>query len=111
MKKLILIAFCFSVWQYSNGQPPGDAKKGSYQKTKLTYELINAPNNTFCYDIYSDGKKIIHQPSIPALQGNNGFKTKKDAEKIAILVISKLKNGESLPTVSMEELKAQKIIN
>ncbi|MEO6167062.1 MAG: hypothetical protein ABIO46_07610, partial [Chitinophagales bacterium] len=31
-----------------------DAKE--YANTNLTYNIIDAPNNTFCYDIYSGGR-------------------------------------------------------
>src|SRR4051794_23955337 len=45
----------------------------------LTYTIIDAPNNTFGYDIYVDGRKMIHQPSVPAVPGNAGFNSKADA--------------------------------
>lgn len=77
---------------------------------KLTYKIINSINNTFGYDIYADDKMIIHQPSIPALSGKEGFKTKIAAENIAQLVISKIKQGEMPPSVTIEEIKKLKAI-
>jgi hypothetical protein len=38
-------------------------------------------NHTFCYDVYADDRLLIHQTSIPAMPGNEGFKTKADARK------------------------------
>ena len=76
----------------------------------FTYKIISAANGTYGYDIYADGKLRIHQPAIPAIPGNEGFKTKAAAEKVANLAISKMKKGESLPTISPEELKKLKAI-
>lgn len=79
-------------------------KPGQFINTKLEYKIIPAINNTYGYDIYADGKLMIHQNSIPAMPGNEGFKTKASAEKVAQLVIQKIKKGEMPPTVSVEEL-------
>jgi len=82
----------------------------AYANTKLTYKIIDAPNHTFCYDVYADGKLMIHQTSIPAMPGNEGFKTKAEAEKVAKLVIDKIKKGEMPPTVTVMELQNLKVI-
>ena len=60
--------------------------------------------------MYASGRLLIHQTSIPALPGDEGFKTKADAEKVALLVIDKIKRGEMPPTVSVEEMKKLKVI-
>ena len=44
------------------------------------------------------------------MPGNPGFKTKAGAEKVAQLVISKIKKGEPLPTVTIDEVKKLKVI-
>jgi hypothetical protein len=75
------------------------------------YKIIQAPNNTWGYDILIDHKIFIHQPNRPGLPGNDGFTTKKDAIKVAELVLVKIKNGEIPPTISLEELKALKLAN
>ena len=54
--------------------------------TTFTFKIINADDNTFGYDIYSERRLIIHQNSIPALPGDRGFTTKANAEKVAKLV-------------------------
>lgn len=82
----------------------------AYANTNLTYKIIDAPNNTFCYDVFADGKLMIHQTSVPGLPGNEGFKTKADAEKVAQLVIGKIKKGEMPPTISVEEMKKVNLI-
>lgn len=82
----------------------------AFANSNMTYKIINAPNATFCYDIFADNKLMIHQPSIPGMAGNEGFKTKESAEKIAKLVINKIKNGEMPPSVTSEEMKKLKVI-
>lgn len=62
------------------------------------------------YDIYVDGKKMIHQPIIPAVPGNDAFKTEEDAKKIGTLAAGKMKKTGSLPTVTVEELDSLGII-
>ncbi len=72
----------------------------------LTYQIIHALNNTFCYDVFADGRLMIHQTSIPGLPGNEGFKTKDDAIKVAEMVVYKIRNGEMPPTVSIDEMES-----
>jgi len=81
--------------------PSGDVFKNS----TITYKLISGVNDTWGYDILVDNKMKIHQPSIPGLPGNDGFKTKDGAEKVAKLVIDKMKKGEMPPGVTVEEMK------
>jgi hypothetical protein len=83
---------------------------GAYANTKLSYKIIDAPDHTFGYDVYANGKLLIHQASIPAMPGNEGFKTKADAEKVAQLVMSKIRKGEMPPTVTVEEMEKLKVI-
>lgn len=54
------------------GPPLGDAKENS----AVSYKLIPGINNTWGYYILVDNKMKIHQPSIPGLPGNEGFKTR-----------------------------------
>ena len=86
--------------------PSGEA----FKNAEITYHIITAPNNTWCYDIFTDGKLTIHQGTIPALPGNEGFKTKEQAGKVAEFVISKMKRGEMPPSVTIEELKKLKAL-
>ena len=82
----------------------------AYANTKLTYKVIDAPKQTYGYDVFADGRLMIHQTSAPALPGNVGFKTKKDATKVALLVIDKIRKGEMPPTISIDEMKTLKVI-
>ncbi len=94
-------------------QPPTPAQfpaAGTGSNANLTYTIIDAPNNTFCYDVYADGRLMIHQSSIPGLPGNEGFKTKEDAMKVAEMVMYKIRRGEMPPTVSINEMKELGVI-
>ena len=82
----------------------------AYANTKLTYKIIDAPKHTYCYDVFSDGRLMIHQTSAPALPGSEGFKTKEDAARVALLVIDKIKKGEMPPTISIDEMKQLNVI-
>ena len=117
-KIIVLILFqCFAttmLFAQAQAQPDSNGAKfpeaGAYANTKLTYKIIDAPNHTFCYDVYADARLLIHQTSIPAMPGNEGFKTKADASKVAQLLIDKIKNGEMPPTVTIEEMQKLKVI-
>jgi Domain of unknown function (DUF4907) len=95
--------------------PPDSSAKqlpvaSAYANTKLTYKIIDAPKHTYGYDVFADGRLMIHQNSAPALPGNEGFRTKEDGTKVALLVIEKIKKGEMPPTISIDELKQLKVI-
>ncbi len=80
-----------------------------YARSNITYSIIGEAHNTFGYDIIIDGKLFIHQPVPPGLAGNDGFKTRDQAIKVATLVISKIKQGLN-PRISMEEMKTLKAL-
>ena len=54
---------------------------------------------------------MIHQVSIPAMPGNNGFANKKVAASVAEPVMQKIKKGEMPPTTSIKELNSPKAIH
>ena len=118
MKNIMLILFQWLVVTMLSAQTPTQTDSSNikfpevsaYANTKLTYKIIDAPNHTYGYDVYADGRLMIHQQSIPAMPGNEGFKTKQGAEKVAQLVISKIKKRELPPTVTVEEMKKLKAI-
>jgi hypothetical protein len=116
-RKLILLFIVVTLTSSVHAQQlPGKANETAFPKTsqfhnaKVTYKIIDAPDKTFGYDIYADRRLVIHQLSVPALPGNEGFTTKANAVKIAQLVMSKIKNGEMPPTVTIEEMKKLKAI-
>ena len=115
-----LLVSCTSITMLFAQAPPAPAQSDSsaakfpaasaHANTKLTYKVIDAPKQTYGYDVFADGRPMIHQTSAPALPGNEGFKTKEDATKVALLVIEKIKKGEMPPTISIDEMKKLKVI-
>jgi len=99
--------------QTKTAQSPGAAKvpkSETHKNTSYTYTIIPVTTKTWGYDIYMEKRLFIHQPSTPGLPGNEGFKTKSDAEKVARLVIDKIKKGEMPPSVTIEEMKKLKVL-
>jgi hypothetical protein len=60
------------------------------------------------YDILKKDNVYIHQPFMPAIEGEVPFPDKKSARKTGRLVIKKIRNRES-PTLTKEEV--QSIVN
>ena len=56
------------------------------------------------YDIYIFDALYVHQPNVPAINGNRGFKTKEQAKNAGDLVAYKIKNNIMPPSVSIQEL-------
>jgi hypothetical protein len=118
MKYLSLFFFIIAIGFNSNGQNINtitksenvDFKVHNSSEVSFRFKTIKSVNNTWGYDIYKGEKLYIHQASIPGLPGNEGFKSKIDAEKVAMLVIEKLKKGEMLPSVSKDELENMKVL-
>ncbi|MBX7141526.1 MAG: DUF4907 domain-containing protein [Chitinophagales bacterium] len=107
MKPLSLLFILLLVTVTNRSMAQTDAAK---QTQALTYQIIDSQNNTFGYDVYRDGKLMIHQTSIPAMPGNDGFKTRDDAAKVAEMVMYKIRKGEMPPTVTVEEMKELGVI-
>ncbi|HKR05798.1 MAG TPA: DUF4907 domain-containing protein [Bacteroidia bacterium] len=85
-------------------------KENPYKNAQIDIKIFN--NDTiknsglqgFGYDIYMYRSLYVHQPAIPAINGNRGFDNEEDARKTAELVVYKLKNNIMPPSVKVEEL-------
>jgi len=117
MNRTFIVLICIALfgYQHTQAQPattkspdqttPSFPSGEQYKNANITYRIIAAANHTWCYDILAEGRLMIHQPSAPGLPGNEGFKTKAKAAKVAGLVVEKIKNGEMPPSVTMDEMK------
>jgi hypothetical protein len=56
------------------------------------------------YDIYINGERKIHQPTIPAVSGVHYFKDETEARTVAAYATNKMKSSGSFPTLSINEL-------
>ncbi len=101
---VILLGFFLSVGAQTNSFP-SNLKSGN-----ITYGLVPSINQTWGYQILVNQKPFIKQLSIPAIQGNQGFRDTTAAGKVARLMILKIKNGEMPPTITIPEMKKIKAI-
>ncbi len=83
---------------------PDSASVISGSEIKYSFETFETPGAGWGYDIYEYGKLFIHQPHIPAVQGNKGFSSMENAEKTAEFAITKMLKGIVPPSISTEEL-------
>lgn len=98
-------AFCYS---QSAGPQPDDSSPGTSRidsTQKIFFQIIQVRGQTYGYDIFINGRMFVHQTSIPCYPGMDGFRKKNDAEKVAQLVISKIRKGVMPPTVTKPELE------
>ena len=88
----------------TNDARPESSSSVSKTKSLLSYKVIGSIGN-YGYQIFdASGKMTINQPTIPAIQGNKGFQTEKDAQTAAEFVIQKIGRGIFPPTFSVAEL-------
>lgn len=80
------------------------ALQNPYKETMIEVKIIPSVENTFGYEIWIEGQKTIHQPTIPSVAGNKGFASKEQAQKVADLVVSKIRNNQMPPSISPKEL-------
>jgi len=81
-----------------------------YKNAQIEVKIVDSNENTFGYEIWVEGQKIIYQPTIPSMAGNKGFKSKEQAQKVADLVVSKIRKNQMPPSVSPEELDSLGIL-
>lgn len=77
----------------------------SKKSSPYHYTTIYTDEIGWGYDILENSSVRIHQPHIPAVQGNQGFKSANDAAKVAEKIIEKLDKGIMPPTLSIAEME------
>jgi len=87
----------------ATGQDLGKSKEDSTSK-HTTEAIIFSVLGGYGYDIYVNGKRYIHQETIPSVPGTKGFESEADALKAATLVRQKIENNIMPPSVTPEEL-------
>jgi len=79
-------------------------------KSRSDYQLqVIRTSAGWGYDVLSQGRVILHQPTIPGAAGDRGFANENQARQVGERVISKLKKGEGLPTITPDELRDMNI--
>lgn len=79
--------------------------------TSWSHYIIQSEGGGFGYCILADGHVYIWQSNIPGIPGNQGFESVEKAERCAGLIIQKIKDGESPPTITEEDLKNNQLIH
>lgn len=103
-KNWIYILFAFSVIAYFSS---------AYISWKNSYDIESKAiqsGNGWGYEIYVGKKIFITQRTIPSVSGNKQFVNEEQAKRVAELVILKLKQKHSLPSVSTKELDSLGVV-
>lgn len=86
-----------------NNHPDKVEKRTSTSNPQFEIKTFTYDNG-WGYDIYLDNQKYIHQPNIPAVNGLHIFVSEGDAVKVAELMVKKMEDGMTHPTISVEDL-------
>jgi hypothetical protein len=97
----ITLSFFISCSTKPNEQPANPGRENIF---KMTYVLTDDASGGYGYEIFDNGKKIITQPYMPGIAGQNTFTDKKSAAAVAEFVIKKIEKSEFPPGVSTAEL-------
>lgn len=116
LKFFLLTAFCCWITLWTCAQQPSPASvqipttSSTYVKARFAIQPIPAEANTWGFEIYVDGKRLIRQASIPSLPGNRGFATQDKAQKAAQLMVDKFRNGQMPPSLTKEEMQKANVL-
>ncbi len=69
---------------------------------------VSKQENYWIYEIKRNDKLFIRQEYIPAVSGQQRFKTKNEAESIGEIVLEKLSNKKN-PSITIDDLKTNDI--
>ena len=75
------------------------------------FPVSDSADMGYGYDILLDGKLYIHQPNIPSLPGNNGFRTIAKTQVAAEFVATKISHKIMPPSVTKAELDSLKVLD
>ncbi len=112
---LFLPAFIYSCNSVSENNLPAEINSTSTAIISETTDdknisfhifMIDSTNKSagFGYDILMNDQRYIHQTTIPAVSGNQFFKTEEAAKTVASFVCYKIQNNLMPPTISTHEL-------
>src|SRR5262249_54895613 len=97
MKQLRILLLPALVWilfscMHSQKKTPADVAMVTSQDsiTEKIFQLKDTSGTAlqeWGYDVFIHNKLMLHQPNIPAVQGNHGFSSAEDAKKVADLVV------------------------
>ena len=110
LKLIILFSFLL-LFSCKHSSCKSDQNRDNVIPAKEPGNDINIECKTFYaettgwgYDVFVNGKQMIHQPNIPCISGNKGFTSEDKAKKTADFVSGKIKRNIIPPVVSLNEL-------
>lgn len=103
-KNWIYILFVFSLIVYFT------SAYISWKNSYIVESKVIKSGSGWGYEIYVGKKVFITQRNIPAIIGIKQFVSEEQAKKVADLVIIKLKNKQSPPSVTTNELDSLGIV-
>lgn len=100
------------LWGYEGCQPSGyhPSQKNDIISDSLAIKVYRVTQGGWGYQILKNGKAIINQPFIPAIEGRIPFADSGQASRTAQLVIRKLQNNMIPPAISKQELDSMGVI-
>lgn len=105
---LVLVGVGYVV--FTTVMPKEEEVVNPYENSEITVNTFEEGSG-FGYDVLIDGNIYVHQPNIPAVGGNKGFKTEADARATGNLAVQKIREGVIPPTLSVEELKSIGVVD
>lgn len=106
--KVLLACFCVIALGSCQSNAPAISNIGNTKDSMSIGSYAFKTTNGWGYGITIDNRLYIKQTTIPAVTGNKSFASQKDAEKVASLVINKIKLHQK-PTIFKEELQTLQI--
>lgn len=82
----------------------GKIYENQQQAAGITAAVFKSEFEGFGFDIYVKDKVIIHQPTIPVIEGQKGFPSEESALKAAQLMIEKILCNQMPPSLSESEV-------
>lgn len=79
-------------------------KDTDFKTANITSSIIS-DSEGYGYEIWVDGKKYIHQRYIPSVKPYKRFSSSEDAQKVAELVIEKLRKEIIPPKITKSEIE------
>jgi hypothetical protein len=121
---LVIFAGTVSIVSCKTDKPESEAPVAQpatsynpYSKSEITLEIYRVDSidnhgiRGWGYNVLVDGKIYIHQPTVPAIMGNNGFSSEEKARRAGAFVISKIQNNIIPPSVTPEELDSLEVLD
>ncbi len=101
---IVLALIVFSTVKKNNGDEVVPNQEVSpYLNSQIDIKTFEGEKG-WGYDIFIDGEQYVHQPNVPSLPGDGGFKTEADARKVAELAVQKIRDNILPPSITPEEL-------